>query len=57
MQTLNKAIEDAADFMEFKRKLEERRPGMESAPIAKLPGENRQQYRARLRRERKAVTK
>jgi hypothetical protein len=56
MEMMNRAIEDAADFTDFKRKLEQRQPGyahglrdhaLQRPP--KRPGENREQYRARLR--------
>lgn len=64
MEAMNRAIEDASDFMEMKRKLLERNEQliaarergakemltdmgkMQIAP--KRPGENREQYRARI---------
>lgn len=67
MQMLNRAIEDAAAASEFLRQLETsttRSPEVETAdstsapaqgrvrmPSPKRPGENRAQYRARLRAE------
>lgn len=63
MQMMNKAIEDAADFGEFQRKLmqehekkvAQHQGGIIEALIAKehsqpqrRPGENREQYRARI---------
>lgn len=74
MDVMNRAIEDAADFLEMKRKLMETHEQriraleqqrgkhemlddlqkMEIAPkpdnraLPKLPGENREQYRARI---------
>ena len=73
MEAINRAVEDAADFMEMKRKLLEKHEQriqafeqrgrhemlddlqkMEIAPkpdnrkLPKQPGENRQQYRARI---------
>jgi hypothetical protein len=75
MEMMNRAIEDASDFMEMKRRMLERaetamraadfertladaaqnvRPQM-TRPL-KRPGENRQQYRARLRAQ-EAVSK
>lgn len=56
MEMLNRAIENARDYEEFRRKLVEPRPGtiqlgtaMGSPP--KRPGENREQYRKRIREE------
>jgi hypothetical protein len=67
MEMMNRAIEDASDFMEMKRKLlkttdqcftdavraQERQDMAKVAAVPpvppKHPGENRQQYRARLR--------
>ena len=62
MEMINRAIEDASDFMELKRKLLDREAfeRTTSAPLAdmrkrpardlspKRPGENREQYRARI---------
>lgn len=77
MEMMNRAVEDASDFMEMKRKLmaeqqhqleqrilaAEKRgakemledtgkleiaPQADPDPLAKLPGENRAQYRARI---------
>lgn len=64
MEMLNRAIEDASDFEGMKRKLLETNRRMVDAmqgddtckeavaagpdPLAKLPGENRAQYRARI---------
>jgi len=69
MEMMNRAIEDAADFMEMKRRLMEHNDKLfaeacqgqqghapKSNPLSsfeKLPGENRQQYRARIRSLRK----
>lgn len=68
MEMINRAVEDASDFMEMKRKLLERRdrlilagerkeiePKVDPRQPAKRPGENREQYRARIFG--KAVTK
>jgi hypothetical protein len=76
MEMMNRAFEDASDFMEMKRKLMENaearfselakqdaeRLELEKLTIAppnlqKQPGENREQYRERMRRERKAAAK
>lgn len=69
MQAMNRAIEDASDFSEFRRKLMESRDfgpirnrwGDAITPEAqkmmqspRRPGENREQHRARLRAESKA---
>ena len=62
MEMMNRAIEDASDFMELKRKLlgREAFERTTSAPLAEMrkrterdlspkrPGENREQYRARI---------
>lgn len=65
MEMMNRAIEDASDFKEMLRKLQEGKDAERGAIQAyiqagvspKHPGENRKQYRERLRRERKAATK
>ena len=72
MEMMNRAIEGAADFGEFKRRLmadaqdqralidqlRQKCNAPEDAPTLprgqKRPGENREQFRARLRAERKA---
>lgn len=60
MQMLNKAIEDARDFEEFKRKMQEFVPPLieatKTTESPKQPGENREAYRARLRAEQKNST-
>jgi len=53
MEMLNRAFEEAADFKKFKRELLEahiKAPQRTNKP-PKRPGENRQEYRARLREE------
>ena len=55
MEMLNRAFEEAADFKKFKRELLEpyiKEPQRPNKP-PKRPGENRQEYRARLREEAK----
>lgn len=57
MEMLNRAIEDARDFEEFKRRMQEKIPPLIEATKTtvspKRPDENREQYRARLRAEAK----
>lgn len=58
MEAMNRAIEGAADFGEFKRRLlqaaEDQRDEVAAALKGqKRPGENREQFRARLRAEHK----
>jgi predicted FMN-binding regulatory protein PaiB len=57
MQMLNRAIEDASDFRDLMRKLEQgaEEQRQRAWKLERQPGENREQHRARLRREAKAA--
>ena len=55
MEMMNRAIEDASDFSDMLKKLQEAVPlrrevdhGQDLQPPPKLPGENREQYRKRI---------